>query len=255
LTRDIVGQPKTTSEYIQATSRVGRDPRGPGFVITIFNWARPRDLSHYETFEHYHATFYTHVEALSVTPFAPRAVDRGLTALLVSLVRHADPTGIGAAWNPDPGAQHVPAEASSVEALTRRILQRAEYVEADPAIASRIEEAVRTRLGLWTQRQDAAARVGATLAYRGRGGAAEPLLHTPTPGGWTEWSTPNSLRETEASVNLLVDTYDGSIAGAGSYRMPERSTAPPTEAATVEDLDLTAEGEPLDADDDRGRAP
>jgi len=52
----VAGQPKTTAEYIQATSRVGR--RFPGVVCTVLNWARPRDLSHYEQFEHYHATFY-----------------------------------------------------------------------------------------------------------------------------------------------------------------------------------------------------
>ncbi len=73
------GQPKTTAEYIQATSRVGR--RHPGLVFTVYNWTRPRDLSHYERFEHYHATFYNHVEALSVTPFASGALSRGLTAL------------------------------------------------------------------------------------------------------------------------------------------------------------------------------
>ena len=49
------GQPKGTAEYIQATSRVGRF--FPGLVCTVLTWARPRDLSHYETFEHYHATF------------------------------------------------------------------------------------------------------------------------------------------------------------------------------------------------------
>ena len=85
----VAGQPKTTAEYIQATSRVGR--HHPGLVCTVFNWARPRDLSHYEPFEHYHATFYKHVEALSVTPFSPRALDRGLSALLVSLVRLPGP--------------------------------------------------------------------------------------------------------------------------------------------------------------------
>jgi hypothetical protein len=70
----VAGQPKATAEYIQATSRVGRS--FPGLVCTVFNWARPRDLSHYETFEHYHATFYKHVEPLSVTPFSPGALQR-----------------------------------------------------------------------------------------------------------------------------------------------------------------------------------
>src|SRR5690606_9677682 len=75
----VAGQPKATAEYIQATSRVGRDRPGPGIVCTVYNWARPRDLSHYERFEHYHATFYQQVEALSLTPFSPCALDRGLT--------------------------------------------------------------------------------------------------------------------------------------------------------------------------------
>src|SRR5262249_55321586 len=79
----VAGQPKATAEYIQATSRVGR--RAPGIVISVYNWTRPRDLSHYERFEHYHGTFYQQVEALSVTPFAPRALDRALSAVFVSL--------------------------------------------------------------------------------------------------------------------------------------------------------------------------
>ena len=94
------GQPKNTAEYIQATSRVGRS--FPGLVCTVLTWSRPRDLSHYETFEHYHATFYKHVEAQSVTPFAPRAMDRGLTGTLVSLLRLSDDT-----LNPNLGAEQL----------------------------------------------------------------------------------------------------------------------------------------------------
>jgi hypothetical protein len=81
------GQPKTTAEYIQATSRVGRGV--PGIVCTVYNWARPRDLSHYERIENYHDTFYQHVEALSVTPFSPRALDRGLFAICLAFASDA----------------------------------------------------------------------------------------------------------------------------------------------------------------------
>ena len=63
----VIGQPKTHSEYIQATNRVGRDDRRPGLVVTLLNIHKPRDRSHYERFRHYHETFYRSVEAASVT--------------------------------------------------------------------------------------------------------------------------------------------------------------------------------------------
>ena len=84
----VVGQPKNTAEYIQASSRVGRDPAtGPGWSSRSGNWARPRDLAHFEQFRHYHETFYAQVEALSVTPFSPTSLERGLDGVLVSAAR------------------------------------------------------------------------------------------------------------------------------------------------------------------------
>src|SRR5439155_23801669 len=87
----VIGQPKTAAEYIQATSRVGRDEEGPGLVVTLLNIHKPRDRSHYERFRHFHETFYRSVEIGSVTPFSARALDRGFAGALVGLARHAQP--------------------------------------------------------------------------------------------------------------------------------------------------------------------
>ncbi len=83
----VTGQPKSTAEYIQATSRVGRDRARPGLVVTLYQWSRPRDLAHYESFAYDHATFGMRVEGLTTTPYSDRALDRGLSAVLAAAVR------------------------------------------------------------------------------------------------------------------------------------------------------------------------
>ncbi len=88
----VCGQPKTTAEYIQATSRVGRDANRPGLVVALLNAHKPRDRSHFEHFTAYHNSFYRGVEATSITPFSPRAVDRGLAGLVVALARLGEPS-------------------------------------------------------------------------------------------------------------------------------------------------------------------
>lgn len=81
----VVGQPKQNSEYIQATSRVGR--QHPGIIFTVYNPYRPRDLSNYENFVGFHSQMHRYVEGTTATPFAARARDRVLHALVVSLLR------------------------------------------------------------------------------------------------------------------------------------------------------------------------
>ena len=88
----VQGQPKTAAEYIQATSRVGRDHHRPGIVVAVLNLHKPRDRTHFEHFRQFHATFYRAVEATSVTPWAARALDRALAAIVVAAARHLEPT-------------------------------------------------------------------------------------------------------------------------------------------------------------------
>jgi hypothetical protein len=81
------GQPKTTSAYIQATGRVGRD--GGGLVVTFFPASRPRDLDHYEHFVPFHLGLFRHVEPITVAPFSPRVMDRSIGPISVGLLRNA----------------------------------------------------------------------------------------------------------------------------------------------------------------------
>lgn len=113
----VIGQPKTASEYIQATSRVGRDPARPGLVVTLFNVHKPRDRSHYERFRHFHESFYRAVEVSSVTPFAARALDRGLAGAVVALSRHSDPS-----LTPPLGAEEIGSDLRR-EGLRERVLR------------------------------------------------------------------------------------------------------------------------------------
>jgi hypothetical protein len=194
------GQPKGTAEYIQATSRVGRS--FPGLVCTVLTWARPRDLSHYETFEHYHATFYKHVEAQSVTPFSPRAMDRGLTGALLSLMRLEND-----AFSPNVGAGELdksdkPEIIEAIDVLVRR----AWNVSETTTIKSLAERELKERADEWAKEVSVPGR---TLAYEKRGAQAATmvgLVKSPGIHAWDNWTVPMSMREVETGVRLIMNT-------------------------------------------------
>ncbi|MGX7925485.1 DISARM system helicase DrmA [Tsuneonella sp. HG094] len=194
------GQPKGTAEYIQATSRVGRS--SPGLVCTVLTWARPRDLSHYETFEHYHATFYKHVEAQSVTPFSPRAMDRGLTGALLSLVRLENDV-----FNPNVGAGALdkPGKPEIVRAADI-IGDRAWSVSQEAAIKTLASDELKERIDEWA---DEAGKGGRTLAYEKKGPKKDTmvaLLRKPGIQAWDNFTVPMSMREVEPGVRLVMNT-------------------------------------------------
>lgn len=194
------GQPKNTAEYIQATSRVGRSQNGPGLVVALYNWARPRDLSHYESFEHYHATFYQHVEALSVTPYSPRALDRGLSGVLVSLVRLA-----ATELSSHRDAMEFDRKHPMVRAAVDAIVARAARVGAERASRRLVEDMLQHRLDLWADAacpQPGRGRLG----YIPRSdGETRPLMMAPESMGYAPFVCPTSLRNVESTVPLVLD--------------------------------------------------
>lgn len=192
------GQPKNTAEYIQATSRVGR--KYPGIVCTVFAWSRPRDFSHYEMFEHYHATFYKQVEAQSVTPFAPRALDRGLTGAMISEMRLNSPE-----LAPNTGAGDMKTAADSRVAHVRDVfVKRAKNVMLSNDSGDDMSEEVMERIDHWVSE---ATQPGRTLGYerKSRQGEVVPLLERPGLKAWTIATVPTSMREVESSVRLIMD--------------------------------------------------
>jgi hypothetical protein len=88
----VVGQPKTTAQYIQVTGRVGRRWwERPGLILTIYNPSKSRDRSHFEQFHSYHRRLYERVEPTSATPFALSAIQRALPGALIAWARqHTD---------------------------------------------------------------------------------------------------------------------------------------------------------------------
>lgn len=210
----VVGQPKNTAEYIQASSRVGRDASRPGLVVTLGNWSRPRDLAHFEQFQHYHDTFYAQVEALSVTPFSVTAMERGLDGVLVSAARVLDAArGADAgSLSPEKGAARVGDRRASLEALIDTMTERV-TAASDEASAAWARGRLINRLDTWEQRRSALLDQSLALSYEKVNDTSThaPLLRSAENvrsrdalGGEAPFVVANSMREVQPEINLLV---------------------------------------------------
>jgi len=211
------GQPKTSSEYIQATSRVGRDDKRPGLVITLLNVHRPRDRSHYERFAAFHQSFYRSVEATSVTPFSPRALDRGLAGTLIALARHGHPP-----MTPPRGATAILGELPrldfAVEKLSERALVTHQDSSSDDAeeLRKRVRERCKDLLDEWSTIAKELHDAGGALQYQTETGSAQRLLYEflnpelkNLPPRHKKFRANRSMRDVEPSVNLWLKTIDG----------------------------------------------
>jgi len=198
------GQPKTLAEYIQATSRIGRG-RVPGVVVTVYYNSRARDRSRYETFPAWHGTLYREIETTSVTPFAARAQDKALHAVLVALVRHLVP-----ALRTDPPVLE-PAHLGPVLALAQLILARTKHV--DPGEEANAQHKIASLIEEWQSRDDLVTYWDdygpkPSLMISAEQHAAKKAAATTSAAGIgvprALWPTPNSLREVEPGVAFIA---------------------------------------------------
>ena len=218
----VLGQPMTHAEYIQATSRVGRDSKRPGLVLTLLNIHKPRDRSHYERFRHYHETFYRSVEVGSVTPFSARALDRGFAGVLVALARHIEPK----LTRPE-GAEEI-AEVRAV--LERKLLDVfLDRVRAQPiADATELEECLRSvqnrvvdLLDSWLKVVADYQQAGVSMQYQKHElPQAKPLLREMLDQGFEsghhrKFRANRSVRDVEPEVNLFLKELTG-LGGKGN---------------------------------------
>ncbi|MCO6048374.1 DISARM system helicase DrmA [Mesorhizobium sp. RP14(2022)] len=212
----VQGQPKTAAEYIQATSRVGRQSDKPGLVATLLNLHKPRDRTHYESFRTFHASFYRAVEATSVTPFAPRALDRALAALVVAVGRHLEP-----GLSPSEAVAQVSQHASIRAKLAALLRQRAQCAGI---LQPTIDRAVRRAEELvddWEAVAITQTAAGAAFTYDS-GSAQRRLLQYPLdPDSRTlsdehqRFSAGRSMRDVEYGVVLKLCDPLGRALGDG----------------------------------------
>ena len=186
----VVGQPKTTSEYIQATSRVGRET--PGLVLATYNQSKSRDRSHYEDFTQYHETFYRYVEATSVTPFSDRARDRALQALYVILCRNRIPQ-----LSQDTYAVNFKRSIPELEEIRKYILDYVELV--DPSEYDHVKEDVEEIERVW---EDKASRREKLRYKKTQYVSSNEVLFDPDYAENSRFRVLNTMRSVETTVKV-----------------------------------------------------
>ena len=193
------GQPLTSAEYIQATSRVGR-AEVPGLIVANYYRHQARSLSHYESFRPYHESFYRFVEPSSVTPYTYQVRTRALHAALVIALRHVCPD---LRDNKSAGAfdRDAPQVQSVIDALKRRCMDAAEGKQAAET-AAHIERLA----SQWHDeaRRCATEKVAFHFTARARERNAERLLSGHGDPGRGLWKILQSMRNVESEGVLKV---------------------------------------------------
>jgi len=191
----VVGQPKTTSQYIQVTGRVGRKWwERPGLIVTIYGASKSRDRSHYEKFRTYHQQLYAQVEPASITPFTHPAMERALHAVMTSFVRQFSPER--RANNPQS------ANEGDWNKIAELLIERVKIVE--PSEEGKLHQWLDKRIADWKRTQ--------TLKWNpGMNDDTPSFLRYPGsyyPSAWkgVSWDTPTSMRTVDAECLPKITT-------------------------------------------------
>jgi len=169
----LVGQPKLTSEYIQASSRIGRTY--PGVAFVLYDGAKSRDRSHYEQFRSYHESFYKFVEPTGATPFSKPARDRALHAIMVTLMRHKYQL------SQDNAAQFFQRNDEATKEIESYIISRVNEIRkrADIELKDETEEILNEMTEFWDNWADRINRsVGTSFYYGDRYIVQDPPLES-----------------------------------------------------------------------------
>lgn len=193
----INGQPLTTSEYIQASSRVGRGQIG-GVVFVNYYKDQARSLSHYENFYPYHQSFYRFVEPTSITPYTYQARRRALHAGLVISLRHsvADLADNAGAGRLDTG------DKQTLLVIERFIKQ---CCLADPQRRPEITCHVHQLVQVWRDYIHQQANNRQKLYYQAPDTASASLLYVHGSSQHGLWATLNSMRNVEHTGVLRIE--------------------------------------------------
>ena len=208
------GQPLTTAEYIQATSRVGRGDV-PGLVLANYYRHQARSLSHYESFRPYHESFYRFVEPSSVTPFTHQVRSRALHAALVIAVRHtcADLRGNASAGNFD-------RTAPEVRAVLAHLKKRCGHAAADSGQRSDTECHLERLVEQWHDEARRCEQDRRQLRYQAPDSErnADRLLYAHGDARPGLWATLHSMRNVEGTGALRVHEWPREKAANGNGR-------------------------------------
>lgn len=189
----VVRQPKTTSQYIQVTGRVGRKWwERPGLVVTLFNPKNARDISHFEHFRSYHEKLYAQVEPTSVTPFSPAVLDRALHGVMAAYALQVGSEDVQQSPHPYPE--------NLIDQLKTILMPR--VCAVDPQEVAYFEKVFDTRADEWR-------RYERTNWYSNAQDEDPPLMmrageFVSLERQRVSWRTPTSMRNVDAECQVVI---------------------------------------------------